>query len=480
MNLFERLHRVSVPLVMLVLPVCLAAAPATSVNALRGLLPIADTLDVFLQGNPSGKLVGTLSANSTGFLNTLSLIVEMAAQGGVQRIELEERRKYGCAGELVSAYQRMESPAGKNTWELGRSGSGSWQITVTTAGVKNSRDVPTVNDNINSLCALYNGIRSGKLLKGTSWTDTAIELTSGEPVVTVTRCSATPAETADSCWVFTCTNTIVDQQELWRLDRQGKTVFRDVYPYTARLPGREDSAAIKKPADLDAMFEVMKISVPEPLRTGKQRVKVIFGNGQTVDSSVVRFYDVQPGFSLLLPITAKCTDLGEQLSEQETREYCAPTATLQSNNRAIVRLADSLGRSNDNPCAKVRVFNHFVYSRLEKRNIATFSSALETLEAGYGDCGEHAVLLAALLRAAGIPARVVLGVLYVASKKGYYYHAWVMAYTGTWIFADPSHDCFPANKDRIPLVIDDDGTRMVSVAKVIGRIRIEHVKVGKR
>jgi hypothetical protein len=453
---------------------------AASFPLLRRQLPIADTLDVFLQNNPSGRLVGTLSALPNGFISTLNLAVEMAYQEGVQHIEMVERREYGSDGRLLSAYQRMESPAGKNAWELGRNTGGSWHITVTTAGVKNSREVSAVNENISSMCALYEGVLSGALTRGTSWTDTSVELTSGEAVVTVTRCTGTPAETEDSCWVFTCANTIVDRHEIWKINRQGKTVFRDVYPYTARLPVPGKILSVNKAADPDAMFELMKIGVSGPLKEGRQRVKVSFGNNQTVDSSVSRFYDVQPGASLLLPIPGKCGSGEGTLTQKEKERYCAATSTLQSENSAIRHLADSLGSGKNDPCSRVRVFNHYVYSRLEKRNVAAFSSALETLEAGYGDCGEHAVLLAALLRAAGIPARVVLGLLYVGSKKGYYYHAWVTAYTGTWIFADPSHDCFPANHDRVPLVIDDDGTRIMSMAKVIGRIRIEHVEVGKR
>ena len=44
-----------------------------------------------------------------------------------------------------------------------------------------------------------------------------------------------------------------------------------------------------------------------------------------------------------------------------------------------------------------------------------------------GDCTEHAVLLAACLKARNIPARVAFGLVYVPSLKGFAYHMWTEA-----------------------------------------------------
>ena len=103
---------------------------------------------------------------------------------------------------------------------------------------------------------------------------------------------------------------------------------------------------------------------------------------------------------------------------------------MQVTHEKIVSHANSLRGDAANSCELVGRYNRYVFEKLDKKNTATFSSALETLNAGFGDCGEHAVLLAALLRASGIPARVVLGWC-MLSEKRYYYHAWVMAFTGS-------------------------------------------------
>ena len=153
-----------------------------------------------------------------------------------------------------------------------------------------------------------------------------------------------------------------------------------------------------------------------------------------------------------------------------------PTPTMQVTHEKIVSHANSLRGDAANSCELVGRYNRYVFEKLDKKNTATFSSALETLNAGFGDCGEHAVLLAALLRASGIPARVVLGMVYVGRKSGYYYHAWVMAFTGEWVFADPAFGIFPAATERIPLIIDDTGESSVDIVTLIGRLKIEHVK----
>jgi transglutaminase-like putative cysteine protease len=58
-----------------------------------------------------------------------------------------------------------------------------------------------------------------------------------------------------------------------------------------------------------------------------------------------------------------------------------------------------------------------------------------------GDCTEFAVLTAALCRAMGIPARIVVGIAYVDEFMGYENvfggHAWTEAYIGNrWVGLD--------------------------------------------
>lgn len=67
--------------------------------------------------------------------------------------------------------------------------------------------------------------------------------------------------------------------------------------------------------------------------------------------------------------------------------------------------------------------------------IGVLRSAEEILETREGVCRDHAILLATLLRAAGIPARLASGLVYQDGR--FYYHAWTEAWDGErWVGFD--------------------------------------------
>src|SRR5262249_9054336 len=73
--------------------------------------------------------------------------------------------------------------------------------------------------------------------------------------------------------------------------------------------------------------------------------------------------------------------------------------------------------------------------------IADTPSARLALEKRAGDCGPHSTLTVALLRAAGIPARLVGGLMYSPSFGGSFgQHAWVEVHMGPdgWVTLDPT------------------------------------------
>jgi transglutaminase-like putative cysteine protease len=72
------------------------------------------------------------------------------------------------------------------------------------------------------------------------------------------------------------------------------------------------------------------------------------------------------------------------------------------------------------------------------------ASALEAFRTRTGDCSEHANLLAAVLRIAGIPSRVELGMVYAQDFGGWVGHAWNSAYVGDrWVHLDSAYPGIP-------------------------------------
>jgi len=84
----------------------------------------------------------------------------------------------------------------------------------------------------------------------------------------------------------------------------------------------------------------------------------------------------------------------------------------------------------------------FAAAYIELKDLSVgYASAVEVMESRQGDCTEHAVLTAALCRAVGIPAEVVIGVAYVEqfmdTTQSFGGHAWTRAWiNGQWIGLD--------------------------------------------
>ncbi len=76
----------------------------------------------------------------------------------------------------------------------------------------------------------------------------------------------------------------------------------------------------------------------------------------------------------------------------------------------------------------------WVFRVIDNKGFGTaLASAREVLERQEGDCSEHAVLLAAMARSVGIPARLVSGIVHVNGR--FAYHMWVEVWTGDGWYA---------------------------------------------
>ena len=100
-----------------------------------------------------------------------------------------------------------------------------------------------------------------------------------------------------------------------------------------------------------------------------------------------------------------------------------------------------------------------------------------------GACTQHAVLLAALARARGIPARVVVGLVYTESHPGFAFHMWDEAWIGDrWIPLDATRGAGGIGAAYLKLADSSlNGQAAYScflpVTEVIGQAKIEILEV---
>jgi hypothetical protein len=154
---------------------------------------------------------------------------------------------------------------------------------------------------------------------------------------------------------------------------------------------------------------------------------------------------------------------------EDGRTYLETTPFIQADHPAIRSTLKSIVSEEDPPVIKARKLVGWVNENIEKRPVLSVPNALETLRNRVGDCNEHAVLLAALARTAGIPAEVEAGLVYRDGR--FYYHAWNILHLGTWVTADAALGQFPADVTHIRFVRGAE--RQIDLLGVIGKLRIE-------
>jgi hypothetical protein len=130
----------------------------------------------------------------------------------------------------------------------------------------------------------------------------------------------------------------------------------------------------------------------------------------------------------------------EAAADPPTADDLAPNNWIQSDNAKIIAVARETAGGQQDPWKLAQSLESRVRALIPKKDYSqAFASAAEVLETGQGDCTEHAVLLAALARALGIPARVAIGLVYLeqADKPMFGYHMWDELYLGgRWVPMD--------------------------------------------
>jgi transglutaminase-like putative cysteine protease len=150
--------------------------------------------------------------------------------------------------------------------------------------------------------------------------------------------------------------------------------------------------------------------------------------------------------------------------------YLRPTPFIQSDHPELRQTASSILKGERNSLVAAKELATWVFENVEKRPILSIPSSLEVLHSRVGDCNEHTALFAGLARAAGLPTKVVAGLVY--SKGNFYYHAWPEIYVGRWVAIDPTLDQFPADATHVRL-IEGGLERQAELARVIGKVNLE-------
>jgi len=177
---------------------------------------------------------------------------------------------------------------------------------------------------------------------------------------------------------------------------------------------------------------------------------------------------------------------------EEVKKYLEPTSMIDCENRTIDEKAHELTRGQEGMGEKAKILFRYVrdeikYNPYLPRYLPEHFRASNTLARGEGFCVQKAVLLVALCRAIGIPARLRFAIIKnhllpekvagLLNSNILPDHGYTELYiNGNWVKATPSFDLQTCQKNRIvPVEFDGINDAKLHSHTQDGKFHIEYI-----
>ena len=219
-----------------------------------------------------------------------------------------------------------------------------------------------------------------------------------------------------------------------------------------------------------AIVPTLRVPVTEP--TDVVRLKVEFND---VDLAGFDFAGAtQRMTGNVLDVTDPRTLVAGPADPDRSR-FLGPETFIESDDPEIVEQARRIVGGATDPRTKAERLVREVNAMLDKKPTVSLPSAKEVLRTKVGDCNEHTALYVALARAAGLPARINVGLAMV--RGAFYYHAWPEVWIdvgpsrGYWLPVDPTFNQFPADTTHLRL-LQGGLDKQTAILPLIGHLKL--------
>jgi transglutaminase-like putative cysteine protease len=252
--------------------------------------------------------------------------------------------------------------------------------------------------------------------------------------------------------------------------------------YASAMVARAEPRSVAQRLDRVEIFGLTRLALPAPPPTAARTVPgewtlVLTGFPERFHRKTDRqsYRDLGNGrwevtLRALGPDPSKLVRRGAPVPP-EAAEYLRSSILVESTSPAIVAKAKEIAGQETDAYAATKKVVAWVGQAMTKDYGASADRATDVLRTLKGDCTEHSLLSIALLRALGIPARRVDGVVYVPNPDGVpalYWHEWVEAWVGTWTQLDPTFDQPIA--DATHLVLGEESS--AEIMPLLGELKV--------
>ena len=149
--------------------------------------------------------------------------------------------------------------------------------------------------------------------------------------------------------------------------------------------------------------------------------------------------------------------------------FLETTAWIQTKDPAIAQKAREIAGTEKSALTAALKIMDWVHENVSPVPTLGIPSARQVLAVKKGDCNEYTTLFTALARAAGIPTKMIAGLVYQNGR--FFYHAWAEIYAGRWVGVDPTFGEAPINATHIPLV-EGNLEEQIALINKLGKIKI--------
>ena len=392
------------------------------------------------------------------------MVMQFKGAGNEMRVE-NNRIEYSDAKFMPRYFVMTSNESGEKRVE-GKIIDGVAHITTTMNGVETETEVAIPPSTISDSAAVDNLLSQNLLKAGEKLAYQTFNL----DLQDIVNCELSVTEETELTYqseekqVYVLDNR-VDMMggitiRLW-VDQKGIT-----YKFITEMPGlsvvatkTDRKTALGEIEELDIMLRTRIIPSGKKPRKGANQfianiqhseghlIDIIMTNNQqtlNLDSKLTGTLHIE----MAEIVEEKCLELPIQSPQLE--KYLSSTVFVESDHPDIQAQALKVLDGETNSWRAAKKLSKWVYKSIDEKGLSGgYSSSLTTLKTLSGDCTEHTVLLIALARSVGIPARICAGLVY--AKDAFYYHFWPEVYVGEWVQMDPTFGQVVADANHILL-----------------------------
>ena len=251
------------------------------------------------------------------------------------------------------------------------------------------------------------------------------------------------------------------------------------------MKARAEPAAVAKRLDTVEVFGLTRVVLPKALPKQAHdipgKVTLVMTNlpEKFHRDSYRQKYQRLPDGRVQVTLSARAPEPKKlkprPLADPEGGDNLKSSIIIESDNPKIRAQAEQLVGGEKDAYAAAKKIVTWVGANLQKDYGASADRATDVLRQLKGDCTEHSLLAVSLLRASGIPARRVDGVVYMVNQDGVpalYWHEWVEAFVGEWTQLDPTFNQVVADATHFGVGQEANA----EITPLIGQLKVVEVK----